>query len=168
MRKVRQLTRQEAEDFLYEEARLLDEHQFEAWLTLFTDDAYYWIPIDEHADPTRDSSILYDDKTLRQLRVHQLLHERNFAQRPRSRTVHTVSNVQVRPGEADNEALVRCNLVLYELREGDYRQLGLGDQRALAGACEYRLRYEDGWRIAYKKVVLINRHMPITNLSFLV
>ena len=47
-------------------------------------------------------------------------------------------------------------------------QLGLGQQRTLAGKCEYRLRYQAGWRIACMKVVLINRYMPIVNLSFLI
>jgi ethylbenzene dioxygenase subunit beta len=161
------LTRQEAEDFLYEEARLLDERLFEAWLHLFTEDGLYWIPLVEDADPTTQTSLLYDDSQLRQIRVHHLLHERNFAQSPPSRTVHQVSNVQVWGGDRADEALVRCNLVLYEIRGGDHLQLGLGQQRALAGKCEYRLRYHDGWRIACKKVVLINRHMPIVNLSFL-
>jgi 3-phenylpropionate/cinnamic acid dioxygenase small subunit len=99
--------------------------------------------------------------------VHHLLHERNFAQSPPSRTVHQVSNVQVWSGERADEAQVRCNLVVYEIRVGDHLQLGLGQQRALAGKCEYRLRYQVGWRIACKKVVLINRHLPIVNLPFL-
>ena len=167
MVEVARLTRQEAEDFLYEEARLLDERLFEAWLHLFTEDGIYWIPIVEDADPTAQTSILYDDSPLRQMRVHHLLHEHNFAQSPPSRTVHQVSNVQVWGGDREDEALVRCNLVVYEIRVGDHLQLGLGQQRALAGKCEYRLRYQDGWRIAGKKVVLINRHLPIVNLSFL-
>jgi ethylbenzene dioxygenase subunit beta len=168
MATVAKLTRQEAEDFLYEEARLLDERLFEAWLDLFTEDGIYWIPIVEDADPTTQTSILYDDSQLRQMRVHHLLHERNFAQSPPSRTVHQVSNVQVWAWDQADEALVRCNLVVYEIRAGDHLQLGLGQQRALAGKCEYRLRHHCGWRIACKKVVLINRHMPIVNLSFLI
>jgi 3-phenylpropionate/cinnamic acid dioxygenase small subunit len=167
MATVAKLTRQEAEGFLYEEARLLDERLFEAWLDLFTEDGIYWIPIVEDADPATQTSILYDDSQLRQMRVHHLLHERNFAQSPPSRTVHQVSNVQVWEGDQADEALVRCNLVVYEIRAGDHLQLGLGQQRALAGKCEYRLRYHGGWRIACKKVVLINRHLPIVNLSFL-
>jgi 3-phenylpropionate/cinnamic acid dioxygenase small subunit len=165
---VAPLTRQEAEDFLFEEARLLDERLFEAWLRLFTEDGLYWIPIVEDADPTTQTSILYDDSALLQMRVHHLLHERNFAQSPPSRTVHQVSNVQVWRGDRAEESLVRCNVVVHEIRVGDHLQLGLGQQRALAGKCEYRLRYQDGWRIACKKVVLINRHMPIVNLSFLI
>ena len=162
------LSREQAEDFLFEEARLIDERLFEEWLGLFTDDGIYWIPIIEDSDPTTQTSILYDDNELLQIRIHHLLHERNFAQQPPSRTVHQVSNVQVLGGEGDPEATVRCNLVVHELRAGDHLQLGLGDQRALAGKAEYRLRYDLRWRIAEKKVTLINRHMPIVNLSFLI
>ena len=162
------LTRQEAEDFLYEEARLLDDRDFPSWLDLFTEDAIYWIPIEEHSDPTRATSILWDDAQLRALRVHQLAHERNFAQSPPSRTVHSVTNVQAWPGDAANEAIVRSNLVVHEIRSGDHRQLGLGDLRALPAKCLYVLRREERWRIAHKKVVLVNRHMPLINLSFLI
>ncbi len=163
------LTRQQAEDFLFEEARLIDERHFAQWLELFAPNAFYWIPIVEDSDPTRETSILYDDDALRELRVNHLLHERNFAQLPPSRTVHQVTNVQVWHDQGNHEALVRCNLVVHEIRTGDHLQLGLGDQRALAAKCEYRLHYlDDAWRIALKKVVLINRHLPITNLSFLV
>ena len=165
---VASLTRAQAEDFLFEEARLIDDRLFEEWLDLFTDDGIYWIPIDEDSDPTFQTSILYDDNKIRQIRVHHLLHERNFAQSPPSRTVHQISNVQVTIGESNEEVTIRCNLLVHELRAGDHLQLGLGDQRALAGKCIYQLRYQGSWRIALKKVVLINRHMPIINLSFLV
>jgi 3-phenylpropionate/cinnamic acid dioxygenase small subunit len=37
-----ELTR-EVEQFLYREARLLDERRFREWLELFTDDARYWM-----------------------------------------------------------------------------------------------------------------------------
>ena len=32
------------EQFLFQEARLLDERRFEEWLSLFSDDGVYWIP----------------------------------------------------------------------------------------------------------------------------
>ena len=35
----------EVEQFLYREARLLDERRFHAWLALFTDDVRYWMPV---------------------------------------------------------------------------------------------------------------------------
>src|ERR1700686_4876059 len=33
----------EVEQFLYREARLLDERRFHEWLALFTDDVHYWM-----------------------------------------------------------------------------------------------------------------------------
>jgi 3-phenylpropionate/cinnamic acid dioxygenase small subunit len=161
------LTRAEAEDFLYHEAALLDERRLEEWLDLFTADGVYWIPMEDDADPELEPSIMYDDSSTRAQRVYQLLHQPHYAQMPPSRTVHFISNVQVAPGAEDGEAIVRCSLAVSELRPGDPRQHGLGVQRALTGRCEYHLRYEDGWRIARKKILLLNRDLPQENLTFI-
>jgi 3-phenylpropionate/cinnamic acid dioxygenase small subunit len=161
------LTRQAAEEFVYAEARLLDERKFEAWMDLFAEDGHYWVPIIEDSDPTTEPSLFYDDKAIMWLRVQQLLHSRNVAQMPPSRTTHQLTNVETMAGGSEDEALVRCTMSVHEIREGDHLQLGLGDQRAFAGHCEYLLRHEEDWRIVLKKVVLISRHLPITNLSFL-
>ena len=162
------LSRQEAEDLLFQEAALLDDRRFEEWLELFTDDGIYWIPMDEHADPEREPSVLYDDSTTRAHRVFQLLHERRFSQNPPSATVHSVSNVQVQEADHGDEWVVRCNLTVHELRSGDPRQFGLGQERFLVGRCEYRLRYDDRWRVRLKKVVLSNRYLPLENLTFII
>lgn len=162
------LSRQQAEDFLYREARLLDERCFEDWLELFTADALYWLPMDDGVDPTLEPSILYADANERAQRVYQILHQPHYAQMPPSRTARVVANVEVAPAERDDEVTVYCTLVIHELREGDHFQLGLGEQRALVGRCEYRLRYDDAWRMALKKVMLIDRDLPFHNLSFLV
>jgi len=48
------------EPFLINEAYLLDTRQFETWMSLFTDDGYYWAPADaeqespEHQDSHHD------------------------------------------------------------------------------------------------------------------
>lgn len=163
------MLRVEAEEFLYMESRLLDRRDFENWLNLFTDDALYWLPLDENAGDMLESSVLKDDKKTLAMRVHQLLHQPHYAQRPPSRTIHAISNVTVAPGAQADESLVCCNLMLTEMRGGDYNQLGLGDQRLLAGQCEYRLRRQGEYvLIAMKKVVLINRDTPLLNLSFLI
>jgi 3-phenylpropionate/cinnamic acid dioxygenase small subunit len=161
------LLRSDAEDFLYREAELLDRREYDEWLRLFTADSCYWLPMDENSDPTREPSILYDDRKLLEMRVHQLLHKPHYSQRPPSRTLHAVSNVTVSPGGRADESLVRCIAMVTELRQGDYRQLGLGEQRAFSARCEYRIRNVDGLAIASKKVILINRDLPIVNLSFI-
>jgi 3-phenylpropionate/cinnamic acid dioxygenase small subunit len=163
-----ELTQQQAEGFLYREARLLDERRFEEWLELFTADGLYWLPMDDAVDPTLEPSILFADANERALRVYQILHQPHYSQMPPSRTARVVANVEVAPAERDDEVMVYCTLVIHELRGGDHFQLGLGNQRALVGRCEYRLRYEDNWRIALKKVMFIDRDLPFHNLSFIV
>jgi 3-phenylpropionate/cinnamic acid dioxygenase small subunit len=123
--------------------------------------------MDEASDPEQEPSILYDDALTRAERVHQLLHESHYTQMPPSRTVHFISNVRVDAEGDSRETVVRCNVVAFELRPGDQRQLGLGSQRPVAGRCEYRLRYQDRWRISLKKVVLIDRDLPLENFTFI-
>lgn len=180
------LSRSEAEDFLYREVRLLDERRFEEWLELFTGDGLYWIPMDENADPEKEPSVLYDDTVTRRQRVYQLLHQPHYSQIPPSRTVHFLSNVEIRAGDKDDlsklssssglaglsghsdYSIIHCNFALFELRAGDPRQIGLGEQRSIVGRCEYHLRYtKTHWRIALKKVIMMDRDLPLHNLSFI-
>ena len=89
------------EQFLFHEARLLDEQRYEEWLALFTEDATYWVPLEQgQKDPFETSSIIHDDRTLLELRVKQLRHPRAHARQPLARTVHQVTNV-VQLGKAN-------------------------------------------------------------------
>ena len=83
------------EQFLFHEAQLLDTQRFEEWLALFTEDATYWVPLEQNQkDPHETSSLIYDDRTLLELRVKQF---RIRARMPGAlaRTIHQVSNVVV-------------------------------------------------------------------------
>ena len=163
------ITNEDAEKFLYREARLLDEGKLEEWLSLFSDDGVYWIPIVSDDDPDQEPSILYDDAKMLAKRVHQIVREPRLAQRPASRTVHLISNVEIQESDGVHDTVVlRCNLVIFELRPGSRDQYGLGVPRWLAGRCEYRLRNKDGWHIVSKKVLLLDRDSPIKNLTFIV
>ena len=58
--------------FLYREARLQDEHRFDEWEALWTDDAIYWVPANgEDTDPEQQMSILYDNRSRIALRIRQ-------------------------------------------------------------------------------------------------
>ena len=39
-------TRDEIIDFIYAEARMLDEGRYDEWLELWLDDAHYWMPLE--------------------------------------------------------------------------------------------------------------------------
>jgi benzoate/toluate 1,2-dioxygenase beta subunit len=148
------------EQFLYHEARLLDTGQFEAWLDLFTENATYWLPLErDQKDPFETSSLIHDDRTLLELRVKQARHPRAHARQPLARTVHQVSNVIV-GAEANGETVVHSTLQLVEFRNEK--------QRLYGALVEHRLRRAaDGFRIAHKRVELVNSEGELDGLAIL-
>jgi 3-phenylpropionate/cinnamic acid dioxygenase small subunit len=140
-----------AEAFLVREARLLDEARYEEWLALFTDDAWYWVPSQPgQKDPKSCVSLMYDDRRLLETRVRRLAKGLLHSQQPPSRTSRTVANVTVEEGDSPAVGLtVRSKLLMAEFRRDT--------QRFFAGTSWHRLKGEAGdWRIAWKKVELIN------------
>lgn len=165
---TRAISRAEAEELLFREARLLDAMQLREWLALYTPDGLYWIPIDETQPTRRTASLVYDDAARREERVYHLQQLPFPAQNPRSRTVHLVSNVEVLGVDEQGATRVHSSQVIYETRTGDYTQIGLGEISVAVARVEYLLvRAEGGIRIRLKKILLINREMPQGNLTFM-
>jgi len=148
------------EQFLYHEARLLDTQRYEDWLALFTDDATYWVPLEQgQKDPHETSSIIHDDRTLLELRVKQLRHPRAHARQPLARTVHQVANV-VELGRANGELRIGSTLTVVEFRHEK--------QRLYGALVEHRLRPErDTFRIAHKRVDLVNSEAELDGIAIL-
>ena len=148
------------EQFLYHEAYLLDTQRFEEWLDLFTEDATYWVPLEQNQDdPLETSSIIHDDRTLLELRVKQTRHPRAHARTPAARTVHQVGNVRLL-GESDGELRVASTLVLVEFRAER--------QRVWGGLVEHRLRSaRDTFRIAHKRIDLVNSEGELDGIAIL-
>ena len=111
----------EVEQFLYREARLLDERRFHEWLELLTDDVHYWMggaqqPLSEDQQGDRDPrsrplcrgrsgqgedelAILDEDKASLTGRVARLDTGMAWAEDPPSRTRHLITNIEVEPGD---------------------------------------------------------------------
>jgi 3-phenylpropionate/cinnamic acid dioxygenase small subunit len=155
------LNRSEAEDFLYREARLLDERQYSRWLEMFSPDGTYWIPANhEQTDPAREISLVFDDARRLRDRIARLGSGLAHAQNPPSRTKRLISNVEIDETDAETTMVISA-FILYELRRGK--------ERVFAGRYEHGLKRIDGqWRIASKKVVLVNNNEVIDNLTFIV
>lgn len=156
--------RAEVEEFLYTEAALLDAQDYPAWLKLFTPDAVYWIPAADAIDASREVSIVYDGIAFLSERVWRFESGLAYAQEPRSRTTHLVSNVrvlEVRALEESAEELeAEARFLVAEVRRGVRYQH--------AGSYRYQLRRRDGeFRIAQKKVELIDNDSHLGNLSLL-
>ena len=155
------LSRTEAEDILYREARLLDQRRYREWLEMFDQVASYWIPCNgEGSDPRREISLVYDDAAKLRDRIQRLESGAAHAQSPPSKTSRLISNVEVESA-AENLATIRSGFILYELRRSK--------ERIFAGRYEHQLHLTNGhWKIAGKKVVLINNDEVIDNLTFIV
>ena len=147
--------------FIYREARLQDDHEYEAWEALWTDDGVYWIPAGgEGGDPERDMSIVYDNRSRISLRVKQLLTGRRLSQTPRSRIRRIVSNIEILDRD-DRNIRVTSNAMVFELQTRG--------ETIWASRNEYVLRHEaNGLRMAFKKVVLVNNDQPLFSMAFLI
>jgi 3-phenylpropionate/cinnamic acid dioxygenase small subunit len=142
------------EEFLFHEARLLDEREFEAWMALFSDDGIYWIPATPgQQDPLGEVSIAYEDLQLLDVRVRRLRHPENYADQPHARTRRVIGNVML--DESDSaETVVRSNFTLVEIQNDE--------QRMFAGEYVHRLKAAgDSFRIVQKRVNLLNCDAPM-------
>jgi benzoate/toluate 1,2-dioxygenase beta subunit len=152
------------EQFLYREARLADEHRYDDWEALWTDDALYWVPAgSDDADPMTRMSVVHDNRNRISTRIRQLNTGRRHSQTPASRLRRVVSNVEVlgTGGTAGGDVRVEANFVLVESRERG--------KEIWAGRYTYRLRTVDGeLRMSYKKVALVDNARVLPTLSFLI
>jgi benzoate/toluate 1,2-dioxygenase beta subunit len=149
------------EEFVYREARLADEHDYDAWEALWTDDAIYWVPASHpDGDPEQQMSVIYDNRNRIATRLKQLRTGRRYSQSPPSVVRRVVSNVEVVDAAGPDRA-VAANFVAVESRERG--------NEVWAGRTTYRLRPVDGsLRLSYKKVVLVNSATALPTLSCLI
>ena len=143
---------EEVERFLLQEARLLDERRFSAWLELFADDGVYWLPTrPDQASPQEALSLIYEPRALLAVRVARLERPDMHVQSPPSRTVHHVSAIEVDSDGAD--VIARSALIVGEWRAGE--------SRWFAARVLHRLRRTPpGLRIALKRVDLADSEAP--------
>ena len=165
---------QEIADFHYREAELLDERRYREWLDLLADDVRYWMPMrrnvkfgeDEREFTRADSDINWFDegKDTLQRRVKQIETGIHWAEEPRSRLSHLVTNVQVQDAEpslaAPHEVSVTCRFLIYRNRVETETDI-------LVGKREDLLRRDgDDWRIARRKIILDQNVLLSKNLTF--
>lgn len=151
----------QVEQFLYREARYADEHDYDAWEALWTDDALYWVPAgDASADPVTHVSVVYDNRSRIATRLKQLRTGKRYAQAPPSTLRRLISNVEVL-GTEDGDTVVGANFLIAESKPRG--------TELWAGRVTYRLRVVDGEiRLARKKVHLVNAADPLPTLAFLI
>jgi p-cumate 2,3-dioxygenase subunit beta len=123
--------RGEIEQFLIDEAALLDEWRLEEWLALMAPDARYLVPpLDAPDADHRDTLFLIaDDRRTLASRVRQLLSGTTWAENPRSRTRRLITNVRLLAVNG-YEALITANFAVWRFQHeqsdvyiGQYRHV---------------------------------------------
>jgi biphenyl 2,3-dioxygenase beta subunit len=180
---MREEIRREVEQFLYREARLLDERRLHEWVELFTEDARYWMSNRANRYPAASKAIgildhdryreeelaredelaLFDEtKATLQARVARLDTGMAWAEDPPSRTRHLITNIEVEEGDTASELKVYSNYLVYRTR-------GETEQDFYVGRREDILRHVDGaWKIARRRIVLDQNVLLAKNLSIFI
>jgi 3-phenylpropionate/cinnamic acid dioxygenase small subunit len=137
--------------FVYREARLLDEKRFDEWYELFTEDAYYWVPVAPgQTDPLSHNSLAYEDKLLLKLRIERLKSPLAYSQRPASRCHHLLQAPEIEKSDPQRgEFLTRTQFIYTETRADD-------SQRYAATAWHTLVWTEERLRIRLKRVDILN------------
>ena len=145
------VSRQDLIDFVVNEARLLDAKQFAQWNALFTDEAFYWVPlVPDQEDGLNHTSHMYEDKLLRELRIERLKSPRAYSQQPPSRCHHLLQMPTVEVfDESANRFVVRTEFH-YTESQGDELQFYVGT------FTHHLTRVDGALRMTLKRVDLLN------------
>src|SRR6266850_4497713 len=91
-------------DFIYHEARLIDERRLDEWYELFSDDAIYWMPLTRNQpDGDLHTSLFYEDKLLLKLRIERLKRPASYSQHRPSFCQHVLQRPTVQSRASGDE-----------------------------------------------------------------
>ena len=157
-----------AQSVLFREALCLDTQRWDDWLALYAEDASFWMPAwtDEHtlsASPDAELSLIYcAARAGLEDRVWRIRSGLSAASTPLPRTAHAVSSCVVSEVETESGPRVRVESSwTCHVHNPKHRT-----EHVFFGRYEHWLRQApQGWRIAAKKIVLMNDVIP-TMLDF--
>lgn len=139
------------EDFLVDEARLLDARDWAAWNALFTPDGVYWLPAAPgQDDPLRHVSLIYEDALLREVRIRRFADSSAFSLQGGPRGWRIVANVRIDGHDAASGVIT----VSSRLMAAEYQR----DRttRFEAFVTHKLIVAEGSFRIALKRVELLD------------
>ena len=143
------LLQHEVEQLLYQEARLLDDWNLDAWLALYTPDARYVVPTTDlpEGDPQTDLVFIDDDRDRMTARVARLQGRHAHREYPWSRTRRLVSNVMVTAVDGD-EIEATAAVAVWRFRAGR--------SAPYVGRYDVRVRRVDGRLLLCRKRAILD------------
>jgi 3-phenylpropionate/cinnamic acid dioxygenase small subunit len=147
-------------DFVYQEARLIDEKRFDEWYDLFADDGRYWMPLMRGQPAGSGHTSLFDeDKLLLKIRIERLRNPRSYSQANPSWCQHVLQVPQVERRDAGaGIAVVRTPFMYLEYQQDQ--------QETYAGVAWHHLKDQGGKLvIQLKKIELLNCEAALPSLQ---
>ena len=166
--------RREIEEFLYDEAALLDAREFKAWLDTLTDDLVYFMPMlfnvkfGEHGKREKtklekDMSWFNEGKWTLSKRAEQILTGVHWAEEPLSRVCRLVSNVRLTSIDTNSngelEVGVDSRFLIYQNRCEREQYFFVGSR------ADVIRRTADGWKLARREINIHQNVLLAKNLT---
>jgi 3-phenylpropionate/cinnamic acid dioxygenase small subunit len=160
----------ELEQFLYEEADLLDAWKLEEWLGLMADDLQYWAPTrqnrlyrEQAKEIVGPAGAAYFDEDLEFLtqRVQRLRTGLAWAEDPLSRVRHLICNVRVQIGDQLDEYKVESSFYVFRTHYEREMDCFVGKRHDVIR----RANTPAGWAIAKRTIVIDMATLLAKNIS---
>ena len=166
--------KREIEEFLYDEANMLDDRQFKEWLDTLADDLEYFMPMEynvkfgEHKSrefTTREKQMSWfnEGKWTLTKRAEQILTGVHWAEEPLSRVCRLVSNVQLTTmrtnDEGELEVDVSSRFLTYQNRCEYEQYFFVGDRK------DRMRKTADGWKLCQREIRIHQNVLLAKNLS---
>jgi len=159
------------EQFLYYEARLLDDRRIDEWYELLADDIHYFMPTrynrlkreaDREFSGPHEAALFDEDKRSIAQRIRRLHTGMAWAEDPPSRTRHLITNVMIRPAPNAGEYEVDSYYLVYRSRLEREVEMFVGTRHDLLRQVETAAK----WQIARRTIILDQATVLARNLSF--
>jgi 3-phenylpropionate/cinnamic acid dioxygenase small subunit len=159
----RVILQHDVEQFLYKEARLLDERRLEEWLELLAEELHYWMPMRrnikfgdwdlEFTSAETEINWFDEGKDILAGRIRQINTGVHWPEEPVSRFEHLISNVEVVSEEGD-QIRVNSKFHCYQNRLQDEVNQWVGRREDLL-----RRDSETKFKIVRRKIILAQNVM---------
>ncbi len=144
------------------ETRCLNEADLETWSSLFTEDGYYWMPLErEQTNPEQHDSLIYDNRALMQMRNYNLRNPLSPSMQHEVRSVRILSELETDTSASPDGVITVSASVITVIH---HRK-----QDTYAGAVTWRLvQTGEGLKIKSKRVDLLNADTPLDSIMMYV
>jgi 3-phenylpropionate/cinnamic acid dioxygenase small subunit len=147
-------------EFVYREARLIDEKRFDEWYDLYADDCRYWMPLMRGQPQGAAHTSLFDeDKLLLKLRIERLRNPKSYSQAHPSWCQHILQTPSIESRDLQMKIVVLRTPFVYLEYQAD-------QQEVYAGVAWHHLRCGgEGIVITLKKIDLLNCEAALPSLQ---